>query len=144
MNKDTINITIAEAVGAQTKYWRASWLRMARKKTTDGWKTKEDLLWLDGRDGLVIEEYEDMNLVPNYFEDLNAIHSAMLTLDDWKEGGDFENHLFRVLIRDKRERGVGHEGVSTFDKVRAEPHHLAEAFLLTKNLWTPTGEENEH
>lgn len=75
--------------------------------------------------------------------DLNAMHAALATLDDWKEGGDFENHLFRVLIRNKRARGVGHEGISTFDKIRACAADLAEAFLLTKNLWTPTGEENE-
>jgi len=61
--------------------------------------------------------------------DLNAMHAVLMTLDDWDQGAVFDNFLFKILIQ-----RYGGKGVSTFEKVRAEAHELAEAFLLTKGF----------
>jgi hypothetical protein len=64
--------------------------------------------------------------VPDYLNDLNAMHDAekMLTA---QQGGDYDSHLWIIIQRDKTRPACWH----------ATAAQRAEAFLKTLNLWKP-------
>lgn len=63
--------------------------------------------------------------LPDYFNDLNAMHEAEKKLED--EKWDFLTHLTKVLM--------GYEGVTDWDRAHATAAQRAEAFGRTLNLW---------
>lgn len=126
MTQENQRIAIAEALGYA--FWHS---QRRNKLVTPG--TTLSPTWKPGFAAHLPVDFEGGH---EYLSSRDAIHAAIMTLDDWEQGADFDNHLFRILNRDKRELGVGHEGVSTFDKIRAPAPQLVEAFLRTVNLWT--------
>jgi hypothetical protein len=66
--------------------------------------------------------------VPNYLNDLNAMHEAEETLDPICQCRYAET-LYRLMI--------GDHAVSGFMKIHATAAQRAEAFLKTLNLWKP-------
>lgn len=68
--------------------------------------------------------------VPNYPEDLNAMHEAFKRMDPWLHV-QFASNLLGVY----RAGNAPSEGAAAVDLLMAEAHHWAEAFLRTLNLW---------
>ena len=66
--------------------------------------------------------------IPDYFNDINAMHEAESILDDLQQC-QFCDALFRLMNSP--------DGVSEFMKVHATASQRAEAFGITLNLWKP-------
>jgi hypothetical protein len=69
-----------------------------------------------------------IKLLPDYLNDLNAMHEAEKALDPIRQCRYAET-LYRLMI--------GNHAVSGFMKIHAAAALRAEAFLKTLNLWKP-------
>lgn len=85
---------VAELMGVQTRYWRAHWDRMGRAKSLDRIRTRARAESYLGRAEAWIEEYTDLDAIPDYPGDLNHAHAAVRALittrEQWR---DFLGHL---------------------------------------------------
>jgi hypothetical protein len=80
-----------------------------------GWKQIPDGRWnLDGK----VEPF-----LPDYLNDLNAMHEAEKALDPTRQQEDYWDFIFSIT-------GSG------FEMCHATASQKAEAFLRTLNLWT--------
>ena len=70
--------------------------------------------------------------LPNYINDLNAIHDAWLTLST-SEKEQFESELYLIVIGGAEYNRNDDAGWIT----NATAAQRAEAFLKTLNIWTP-------
>lgn len=121
MTDEQINIAIAEACG-----WRCCKrdMRIA------------ELVHTHPYHGLVgieptAKEYDGSKdwqywVIPNYCDDLNAMHEAEESLNHLQQC-EFAEKLFRVMI--------GEDGVSEFMKIHSTAAQRAEAFLRTIGKW---------
>ena len=93
-----------------------------------GWKLVEDdpnyePYWEDPK-GNMIAKVGSRNRLPNYLNDLNAMHEAEKKLIGSRQKVTYLDELMKIL------------GYPTFDSVHATAAQRAEAFLKTLNLWT--------
>ena len=102
MTPEAQRITIAEACG-----WK-------RDEICDNWKRTGDVAYCDGRS----LHYRQ---IPDFLNDLNAMHEAVCHLDD-KQRRWFCNHIVELT--------------GTFEAINATAAQRAEAFLRTIGKWT--------
>jgi hypothetical protein len=74
-----------------------------------------------------------LSFIPNYLNDLNAMHDAEKTLKYEYDRIRYINTLQMVIALGKDERSV-----STFQTISATAKQRAEAFLKTLKLWEHT------
>ena len=84
------------------------------------------------RDG-VINAYRVDERVPDYLNDLNAIHDILVTLTEPQQRNCL-NHIAEIVGR--RDGYIA----PSFAALRASAPEWAEAFLRTLNLWEEDGE----
>lgn len=74
--------------------------------------------------------------LPNYLNDLNAMHEAEMKLNNSKDAGTYMRHLIRIVrnLIVKEDSSVLN-GWTTYALVHATAAQRAEAFLRTLNLW---------
>ncbi len=70
--------------------------------------------------------------LPDYLNDLNAIHEALITLPD---NDHFTAHLDQFIYEDNRRL------VSKMDRVKATVKQLAKAYLVTIGKWEGGSDE---
>ena len=117
MTNDEIRIAVAQARG-----WR--W-----KIYNDG---NLDAVWSPGPNGKWEGSFvEFLEGLPNYPVDLNAMHEAEKTLDNWP---DYLHHLCCVICGDSDEP-YNQDATTIFCMVKATAIQRAEAFLRVKGLW---------
>lgn len=142
MNLESQRIAIAKALGKQLYYWRATWKRMGRPRHIDRLRTKEEAEhYLEREDGAV-EEYLDVQIVPNYPGDLNAMHEAEKAIDKMPQV-----HVPGVGVCDQIEVYDDILGGLCDQPIRATAAQRAEAFLRTLGLWvdeTPATNKEEN
>lgn len=117
MNKDTINRTIAEAVG-----WKYH-------PFGGGWQKPGDV------------NPDRSNTPPRYTDCLNACAEMVRGISIHQQD-QFSFELWSIIRRD-RKASETEVGSVDFLAVNATASQRCEAFLKTLSLWTPTGEENE-
>jgi hypothetical protein len=112
MNKEQQRIKIAEAVG-----WTP---------TPTGW-------WTMHPSGIPTGEYPAFTDLPDYLNDLNAMHEAKQALwkMDWGYRYIFNDHLANII----KGRIVNRNEWDAETLLDATAAQLAEAFLRTLNLW---------
>lgn len=118
MDKTAQRIAIAEACG---------WKYCPNRKCNDPEIVKEyGLYWLtpDGEQSVYVSE-ED---IPDYFNDLNAMHEAEQVLKKWEKVTYAKKLVFTVTSEEKR-------GTSTYELIIATAAQRAEAFLRTLGKW---------
>jgi hypothetical protein len=78
--------------------------------------------------GLVgIDPDGDVQILPNFFRDLNDCHEMLRTMPYEKEASYMHILTYKIMMKD--------EGVSEFDKHMATPCQRSAAFGLTFGLW---------
>ena len=93
-----------------------------------GWDCSEIL---EGEDGLLFARKEgDWDILPDYLNDLNAMHEACKTLTEQQELV-FRGHLHTITRRDYKS-GVRSQILST---INATAVQRCEAFLKTIRKW---------
>jgi hypothetical protein len=112
MTKEQINIAIAEACGM-----RGVW---EKKITSCGCDGQWDYFNPQG------------NRLPDYCNDLNAMHEAEVTLD-FEQAELFEDELYDVIF--KNNDGLENPLSCRFSVWHATARQRAEAFLKTINKW---------
>jgi hypothetical protein len=117
MTLDEINIAIAEHCG---------WTDVSMRLTE---YSDRGIIAPMGTDP--VSKWIDIR-IPNYAGDLNAIHGAVNSLDQWRMA-DFPNELKGVILR---QAGLNPSGFcGDFPFVQATAAQRAEAFLRTVNKW---------
>jgi hypothetical protein len=83
-------------------------------------------------------ELPNLEVVPDYLNDLNAIHEAVnSTISNPELEYKYGETLARITIGPERdEEGFAPNGWGYFAVARATAAQRAEAFLRTLNLWT--------
>ena len=125
MNPEAQRIAIAEACG-----WKPD-----DDGDGTGWKGSRIRQRLIGKkptfeDGKVVS-YLIEQTVPDYLNDLNAMHEAEVILIGTEvQQAMFCYHLFRAIDPSMEGAGVGE-----FDKIHATTTQRAEAFLKTLGIW---------
>lgn len=116
MNPDDQRIAIAK-----TRGWRIT-VHLHK----DGWKSV-----IKGvQPGLNFTDSPlDHHSIPDYLNDLNAIHEAILTLPD---DAPFTYYLSQIIWETNRTRLV-----TSLDMLKASPAQLSKAYLECLQLWTP-------
>ena len=108
MTDEQINITIAEACGYR---------RLVH--TNYGWMACTP----DADLGPMSDDYLLKVMVPNYCNDLNAMHEAEKALTRYQQSVTYSDNLMKIV------------GYHTFDSAHATSRQRAEAFLRTIGKW---------
>jgi hypothetical protein len=111
MNKEQQRIAIAEACG-----WE--------------WKNSKDggvKFWSNGD---IFYAWKDTEL-PDYLNDLNAMHEAINTLDQIQMMEFYNNHIYDVVCNNR----TSYSGMDHANVCNATAAQRAEAFLKTLGLW---------
>jgi len=124
MNKERQRIAIAEACGwdcdpVEARQWgsRGQWC-----KAPAGFR----YTYPHKEGGLLSKN----SFLPDYLNDLNAMHEAESTLANTTQQAIYDDKMFRVVHEQTKPNGV-----STFDKIHSTAAQRAEAFLKTLDLW---------
>ena len=125
MNPEKQRIAIAEACNIQTKYWNAIYNNHGRVSRVT-FKTKQ------GADNytfneLGVEEFINLDALPDYLNDLNAMHEAEKGLP-LEKIGRYVCYLTSITNAVDSTHGYSRAILSTAPQ-------RAEAFLKTLNLW---------
>ena len=115
MNTEEQRIAIAEACG---------WKQVTRDN-------KPEEIWENQKHPLKICRGESK--IPDYLNDLNAMHDAWLTLSPFFEKEQFESELYSIVIGGAEYNRNDDAGWIT----NATAAQRAESFLKTLNLWKP-------
>ncbi len=128
MSPKAQRIAIAEACGVQTLYWKAKYNNHGiedcyitdSKEDAEEWPFKE----------LGVESFVYLGKIPNYLNDLNAMHEAEKLLVGLTKfhGITFDTQAYDTYVVTLRK-------VSKHAAVSATAAQRAEAFLKTLNLW---------
>ena len=111
MNDSQINIAIAEACGWTARediknFWRA--VDPSGNMTHELWMSESNV-WSAG--------------IPDYCNDLNAMHEAEKMLTRYQQSVTYSDNLMKIV------------GYHTFDSAHATAQQRAEAFLRTIGKW---------
>ena len=89
---------------------------------------------IDGISLVYGPEWPDCRLVPDYLNDLNAVHEAEKTLDDGVLWRGYLNQLWEVVCPERNQMN-GLDAATGLLLVHATAAQRAEAFLKTLGLW---------
>jgi hypothetical protein len=101
-----------------------------------GWTRRNDLDYVTGKDSTFHQVWErggrtcDQETMPNYTTDLNAMHEALMTLQE----DDQVEFCLRLTEVVRRGKPVG-TGLRQWDQNNATPAQRAEAFLKSIGKW---------
>jgi hypothetical protein len=127
MDKTQQRIAIAEACG-----WKR-WDHPDALKRKEGWIMPEN--FVEDPEGFQVSRHS----VPDYLNDLNAMHEAEKVLD-WDQKYDYGEALARMTIGDEFDdpEGFTPNGLGYFAPITASAAQRAEAFLRTLGKWEET------
>ncbi len=80
----------------------------------------------------IAEACGEHDKLPDYFNDLNAMHDAVSILD-YEQADEFEGHLYGICVQANAEKD--NPAPYRFAVVNATAAQRAEAFGLTLKLW---------
>lgn len=120
MTPEAQRLAIAQACG---------WTRVTKPTFANG---MDEMATLGS--SILLREFWEVEQLPDYLHDLNAMQEAEKSLDGKVQQADFAQRLIEV-INQERHGESRFLGASQFDQMHATAAQRAKAFLRTLGLW---------